>query len=88
MIRIQGKDGRVRSVGGGDPKLKVALPPVASQPLEVKREKAAVAMASVSTKMSTKPEDMSTAPKKGEPGYWAWRKRMQRKAQGTPLAQG
>ena len=53
MIRYSktGKDGAPpsappRSVSGGDPKLKVALPAWSiAQPLEAKREKAAVAMA-------------------------------------------
>ncbi len=62
MIRyaIYGKDATltsiptVRSICGGDPKLKVALPPVAlpAQPAEVRREKAIAAVNSVTERDS------------------------------------
>ena len=83
MIRIQGKDGRVRSVGGGDPKLKVALPPVAqAQPLEAKREKAAVAMAKAVNTVNT------PAPVNKDRNAYMREYMRKKRSKGTPPTQG
>lgn len=91
MIRIQSKDGKVRTMGGGDPKLKIALPPIA-QPLEAR----AIALRQAETKVAsivsceTKVSGKMGRPSKGKPWQAAGMSRAAwyRKAQGAPPAQG